>query len=140
VLSAESFGSAIIGLLIEHVPTLSGGEIGAIRRHMTDLADRTAGSTTEVRRDITRPISGLPRFEAARDDVLPDPGAGTSGLPDEDEFATASPGALCRPLLPGHRGLALPGRPLVAAADGWGFISSPAGPTTREPPAPGTPE
>jgi len=38
VLSAESLGSAIIGLLIEHVPTLSGGEIGAIRRHMTDLA------------------------------------------------------------------------------------------------------
>jgi cold shock CspA family protein len=38
VLSAESLGYEIIGLLIEHVPTLSGGEIGAIRRHMTDLA------------------------------------------------------------------------------------------------------
>jgi cold shock protein len=38
VLTAESFGSAIIELLIGQVPTLSGGEIGAIRRHMTDLA------------------------------------------------------------------------------------------------------
>ena len=38
VLSAESLGFAIIELLIEHVPTLSGGEIGAIRRLMTDLA------------------------------------------------------------------------------------------------------
>ena len=64
--------------------------------------------------------------------MLPDPGAGTSGLPDEDEFATASPGAAVPTTAgPAHRGLALPGPAASAAADGWGFISSPAGPTTR---------
>jgi CspA family cold shock protein len=38
VLSAKDFGSAIIELLIEHVPTLTGGQIGQIRHHFTELA------------------------------------------------------------------------------------------------------
>jgi CspA family cold shock protein len=38
VLSARDFGSAIIELLIEHVPTLTGAEIGQIRHHFTGLA------------------------------------------------------------------------------------------------------
>jgi cold shock protein len=38
VLSARDFGSAIIELLIEQVPTLTGAQIGQIRRHLTELA------------------------------------------------------------------------------------------------------
>jgi CspA family cold shock protein len=38
VLSAKDFGSAIIELLIEHVPTLTGAQIGQIRHHFTELA------------------------------------------------------------------------------------------------------
>jgi CspA family cold shock protein len=38
VLSAKDFGSAIIELLIEHVPTLTGAQIGQIRRQFTELA------------------------------------------------------------------------------------------------------
>jgi len=38
VLSARDFGSAIIELLIEQVPTLTGAQIGQIRHHFTELA------------------------------------------------------------------------------------------------------
>jgi cold shock protein len=38
VLSAKDFGSAVIELLIEHVPTLTGAQVGQIRHHLTELA------------------------------------------------------------------------------------------------------
>jgi cold shock protein len=38
VLSAQDFGSAIIELLIEHAPTLTGAQIGQVRHHLTELA------------------------------------------------------------------------------------------------------
>ncbi len=38
VLSAKAFSSAIIELLIERVPTLTGAQIGEIRHHFTELA------------------------------------------------------------------------------------------------------
>jgi CspA family cold shock protein len=38
VLSAKDFGSAITELVIEHVPTLTGAQIGQIRHHFTELA------------------------------------------------------------------------------------------------------
>jgi cold shock protein len=38
VLSATDFGSAVIELLIEHVPTLTGAQIGQVRHRFTELA------------------------------------------------------------------------------------------------------
>jgi cold shock protein len=38
VLSAQDFGSAIIELLIERMPALTGAQIGQIRHHFTELA------------------------------------------------------------------------------------------------------
>jgi len=38
VLSAKAFSSAVIELLIDHVPTLTGAQIGEIRHHFTELA------------------------------------------------------------------------------------------------------
>jgi CspA family cold shock protein len=38
VLSPEAFSSAITELLIEHVPALTGAQIGEIRHHLTELA------------------------------------------------------------------------------------------------------
>jgi CspA family cold shock protein len=38
VLSAKAFSSAIIELLVEHVPTLTGTQIGEVRHHITELA------------------------------------------------------------------------------------------------------
>jgi CspA family cold shock protein len=38
VLSAKDFGSAVIELLIEHVPTLTGAQIGQVRHRFTELA------------------------------------------------------------------------------------------------------
>jgi CspA family cold shock protein len=38
VLSAKAFGSEITELLIEHVPTLTGAQIGRIREHFTEFA------------------------------------------------------------------------------------------------------
>jgi cold shock protein len=38
VLSGKDFGSAVTELLIEHVPMLTGAQIGQIRHHFTELA------------------------------------------------------------------------------------------------------